>query len=97
MKIVLAALNAKYVHSNLAVYDLKAYADKQLATAYDNSLIPQIVIKEYTINHNLDQILQSLYQEKAAVVAFSCYIWNIHEILTLLKNCIKSHRLPVSG
>lgn len=89
MKIVLAALNAKYVHSNLAVYDLKAYADKQLMAAYDGSLMPQIVIKEYTINHNLDQILQSLYQEKAAVVAFSCYIWNIHEILTIAKELHK--------
>ena len=89
MKIVLAALNAKYVHSNLAVYDLKAYADKQLMAAYDGSSMPQIVIKEYTINHNLDQILQSLYQEKAAVVAFSCYIWNIHEILTIAKELHK--------
>ena len=89
MKIVLAALNAKYVHSNLAVYDLKAYADKQLMAAYDGSSMSQIVIKEYTINHNLDQILQSLYQEKAAVVAFSCYIWNIHEILTIAKELHK--------
>ena len=89
MKIVLAALNAKYVHSNLAVYDLKAYADKQLMAVYDSSSMPQIVIKEYTINHNLDQILQSLYQEKAAVVAFSCYIWNIHEILTIAKELHK--------
>lgn len=89
MKIVLAALNAKYVHSNLAVYDLKAYADQQLMMACDSSLMPQIVIKEYTINHNLDQILQSLYQEKAAVVAFSCYIWNIHEILTIAKELHK--------
>ena len=57
MKIVLAALNAKYVHSNLAVYDLKAYADKQLMAAYDGSSLTQIVITAYTINHNLDQIL----------------------------------------
>ena len=74
MKIVLAALNAKYVHSNLAVYDLEAYAKEHLKN--DET---ELVIREYTINHNLDLILQSLYQEKAAVVAFSCYIWNIHE------------------
>lgn len=95
MKIVLAALNAKYVHSNLAVYDLQAYAEEQLNKERnelyktEKAGIPEIVIKEYTINHNLDLILQSLYQEKAAVVAFSCYIWNVHEILTIAKELSK--------
>ena len=87
MKIILAALNAKYVHSNLAVYDLEAYTSEQLKKDADNSV--ELVIKEYTINHNLDLILQSLYQEKAAVVAFSCYIWNIHEILTIARELHK--------
>ncbi|MDD6070796.1 MAG: B12-binding domain-containing radical SAM protein [Clostridiales bacterium] len=95
MKIVLAALNAKYVHSNLAVYDLQAYAEEQLNKERnelykaEKAGIPEIVIKEYTINHNLDLILQSLYQEKAAVVAFSCYIWNVHEILIIAKELSK--------
>lgn len=100
MKIVLAALNAKYVHSNLAVYDIEAYATKKLAAECtwedetghfkkaDNAR-PELVVREYTINHNLDAILQSLYQEKAAVVAFSCYIWNIHEILTIARELHK--------
>ena len=82
MKIVLAALNAKYVHSNLAVYNLEMYAKQQLKKEKDISDL-DVVVREYTINHNLDLILQSLYLEKAAVVAFSCYIWNIHEILTI--------------
>lgn len=94
MKIVLAALNAKYVHSNLAVYDLEAYANKHLngdslEEKQDKSENIQLVVKEYTINHNLDMILQSLYQEKAEVVAFSCYIWNIREILTIAKELKK--------
>ena len=94
MKIVLAALNAKYVHSNLAVYDLEAYANKRLngdslEEKQDKSENIQLVVKEYTINHNLDMILQSLYQEKAEVVAFSCYIWNIREILTIAKELKK--------
>lgn len=94
MKIVLAALNAKYVHSNLAVYDLEAYANKRLngdslEEKQDKSENIQLVVKEYTINHNLDMILQSLYQEKAEVVAFSCYIWNICEILTIAKELKK--------
>ena len=104
MKIVLAALNAKYVHSNLAVYDLEAYATEQMRKTSgmgldsdctsegilkDGVRQPEIVIREYTINHNLDQILQALYREKAAVVAFSCYIWNVQEILTIAKELKK--------
>lgn len=87
MKIILAALNAKYVHSNLAVYNLQAYADKQFGGEYGQ--VPEIIIKEYTINHNLDLILQSLYKEKADVVAFSCYIWNIYEIKTIARELKK--------
>lgn len=94
MKIVLAALNAKYVHSNLAVYDLEAYAGKQQKREKESLQTMEvkqakIVVKEYTINHNLDLILQSLYQEKAAVVAFSCYIWNIQEILIVARELKK--------
>ncbi|MDE6433290.1 MAG: B12-binding domain-containing radical SAM protein [Lachnospiraceae bacterium] len=107
MKIILAALNAKYVHSNLAVYDLEAYARTQLRREQENAEVdegmglsgkqeglwrdrfPKIEIKEYTINHNLDLILQSLYQERADVAAFSCYIWNIHEILTIARELSK--------
>ena len=94
MRIVLAALNAKYVHSNLAVYDLEAYAKaqqrKESSCFPDSEVVqPEIVVREYTINHNLDLILQSLYQERAAVVAFSCYIWNIYEILTIAKELKK--------
>ncbi|MDE6760476.1 MAG: DUF4080 domain-containing protein [Lachnospiraceae bacterium] len=103
MKIILAALNAKYVHSNLAVYNLEAYTKQQFyqdsfwgkqqngddMVFSDTKGLPEIVVREYTINHNLDMILQSIYQEKAAVAAFSCYIWNIHEILTIAKELHK--------
>ncbi len=104
MKIVLAALNAKYVHSNLAVYNLQAYAKKQwnseclaqqqLTKASEGTeqldcRVPSIVVREYTINHNLDSILQAIYMEKAAVVAFSCYIWNVQEILSIAKELHK--------
>jgi len=104
MKIVLAALNAKYVHSNLAVYNLQAYAKKQWnneclsqqqlteeseGTRQLDCRVPSIVVREYTINHNLDSILQAIYMEKAAVVAFSCYIWNVQEILTIAKELYK--------
>lgn len=88
MKIVLAALNAKYVHSNLAVYDLRAYAQEKWST--EGKRAPELIVREYTINHNLDWILQSLYQEKAEVVAFSCYIWNMYEVLTVAKELSKT-------
>ncbi len=69
MKIVLAAVNAKYIHSNLAVYDLKAYAGKFTRE--------EITLKEYTINQLEDDILRDLFRERPDAVFFSCYIWNI--------------------
>ena len=78
MKIVLAAINAKYIHANLAVYSLRAFSDE-----YKN----QIQIKEYTINQYTEDILADLYKEQADLVAFSCYIWNmgmVEELAELL-------------
>lgn len=72
MKILLVAVNAKYIHSNLAVYSLRKYAGKYA---------DDIKIKELTINHLEEDILKEIYREKADVVAFSCYIWNI-DIIT---------------
>lgn len=67
MKILLAAINAKYIHSNLAVYSLRAYA-KEYRDAVE--------IKEFTINHRSEYILQEIYKIKPDVLCFSCYIWN---------------------
>ena len=69
MKIVLAAINAKYIHSNLAVYSLKACGER----VCDGD----ISIAEFTINNYIDDILPRLYKERPDVLAFSCYIWNI--------------------
>lgn len=73
--IVLAAINAKYIHSNLAVYALKAYAEEQ---CLPNA--PAIQIAEYTINQPEEDILGSLYEMNAEIIAFSCYIWNIEVV-----------------
>lgn len=89
MKFVLAALNAKYVHSNLAVYDIEAYTRVNWHKKYGNDESLLLSIKEYTINHNLDLIMQSLYKENATLIAFSCYIWNISEVLTIAKELKK--------
>lgn len=75
MKTLLVAINAKYIHSNLAVYSLKAYAKE---------LKKDIVIKEYTINNFVEDIFNDIYKEKADVVAFSCYIWNIDMVLEII-------------
>ena len=65
MKILLAAVNAKYIHSNLAVYSLKAYAED-----------PAVEIGEYTINQQKDDILMDIYKRKPDILCLSCYIWN---------------------
>lgn len=68
MKILLTAVNAKYIHSNLAVYSLRAYA-KEYAS--------DIEIAEYTINQTKEEILKNIYMQQPDVLCFSCYIWNI--------------------
>lgn len=78
MKLLLCAVNAKYIHSNLAIYSLKAYSEQ---TALANGW--EVRRKEYTINHYQDEILRDIYQEKADVVVFSCYIWNMTMIFDL--------------
>lgn len=71
-KILLTAVNAKYIHSNLAVYSLRAYA---------RELKENIVLAEYTINNRTEYILREIYLKKPDVICFSCYIWNISIIL----------------
>lgn len=77
MKIILCGINAKYIHSNLAIFSLKTYAEKK--EGIENVL----AIKEYTINHYVENILRDLYEECADVIAFSCYIWNISYVREL--------------
>ena len=80
MKILLAACNAKYIHSNLAVYDLKAYSSD-----YDK----EVFLREYTINQPKDEILKDIYGSGADVVCFSCYIWNISFVRELIRDLAK--------
>ena len=80
MKILLAACNAKYIHSNLAVYDLQAYASEY--TDY-------VILKEYTINQQKDDIMRDIYLEHPDVVCVSCYIWNISFVKELMADLAK--------
>lgn len=75
MNILLTAINAKYIHSNLAVYCLRAYAGKYAE---------EIEIAEYTINQSADEILMDIYGHQPDVLCFSCYLWNIHYIGQLI-------------
>ncbi len=81
MKILLAAINAKYIHSNLAVYSLKSHAKEYKE---------HISLAEYTINHRTDYILQEIYKQKPDVLCFSCYIWNFSCVQELIPDL---HRL----
>lgn len=80
MKILLAACNAKYIHSNLAVYNLKSCSGEYSS---------RVVIKEYTINQIRDDILKDIYLEQPDVVCFSCYIWNISFVRELVPDLKK--------
>ncbi len=80
MKILLVACNAKYIHSNLAVYDLQAYA---------SDYADHIVLKEYTINQQKDDIMRDIYLEHPEVVCVSCYIWNLSFVKELMADLIK--------
>lgn len=80
MKILLVACNAKYIHSNLAVYDLQAYA---------SDYADHIVLKEYTINQQKDDIMRDIYLEHPDVVCVSCYIWNLSFVKELMADLIK--------
>ncbi len=80
MKIVLTAINAKYIHSNLAVYSLRAYA-----APYKD----EIEIAEYTINQQLDDILMDIYKKKPDILCFSCYIWNLTYVEELIREVKK--------
>jgi anaerobic magnesium-protoporphyrin IX monomethyl ester cyclase len=75
MNVICSTLNAKFIHTNLAIRYLKAYAGSE----YD------IKIKEYTIKDPVLNIVTDLYQQNPAVIGFSCYIWNIEETIKVVR------------
>ncbi len=81
MKFVLTAIDAKYIHTGLAVYSLKSYAGKELQG--------HIELAEYTINQRMEQILADLYRRKPDVIGFSCYIWNFSLVKRLIREFSK--------
>jgi len=81
MKFLLVAINAKYIHSNPAIYSLRGYAGKELRE--------HIELAEYTINHRMEQILSDIYKRKPDIIGFSCYIWNYSLVLQLTRELHK--------
>lgn len=76
MRILLVALNAKYVHTNLAL----RYLREEVVADY-----PDVLLREFSINDQLDRIAGEIYEAKADVIGFSCYIWNSKEIVALVR------------
>ena len=91
MNILLIAINAKYIHSNLAVRSLRRYALSAAASALPGPAdpvgrsVPDIRIAEYTINQPADRILRDIYARRPDMACFSCYIWNIQYVRTLAR------------
>lgn len=79
MKILLTAVNSKFVHSNLAVRYLKAFT---------KDMDYECKIREFSINDRDEKVLEEIIKEKPNVVAFSTYIWNI-EMIKRISNLIK--------
>lgn len=88
MKVLLAAINAKYIHSNLGIYSLKTYGEKMLKE-WGLAEQAEISLAEYTINHQMEQILQDIYKRKPDVIGFFCYIWNISYVKVILADIKK--------
>ncbi len=81
MKFLLVAINAKYIHSNPAIYSLRSYAGKELRQ--------YVELAEYTINNRMEQILFDIYRRKPKAVGFSCYIWNWDMVRKLIRELVK--------
>jgi anaerobic magnesium-protoporphyrin IX monomethyl ester cyclase len=90
MNVICCTLNAKYIHTNLAIRYLKAYASPEF----------DIKLKEYTIKDPIMNIVTDLYQQKPTVIGFSCYIWNIEEtikVVNMLKKIDHSIKIVLGG
>ncbi len=91
-KFLLTAVNAKYIHSNPAVYSLRACVDKALQ--------PYVELAEYTVNQSLPEILADIYGRKPQAIGFSCYIWNwrlVQELLAEIPKLLPGTALWLGG
>ena len=90
MNVLLAALNAKYIHSSLAVRSLQAYCSKTAS----------ITVRDFSINDELNNIIADIFRIKPAVIGFSCYVWNIEQIIKIagtLKEILPETKIIFGG
>lgn len=87
MNILLLALNTKFIHTNPAIYSLRAYALHEAETmGRRNYFAKHIQLAEYTINHTEDAVLRGIFEVRPDVLCISCYLWNIREVRKLAKD-----------
>lgn len=89
MKFALVAVNAKYIHSNPAIYSLKAYSKNS-----------DVYLYEYTINQQINAIIKDIYKEKPNFIGFSCYIWNwemIRKLISVLSLVLPNTTIWLGG
>lgn len=92
MKFLLTAINAKFIHSNPAIYSLRACAGEELQ--------PYVELAEFTINESLETILEGIWKRQPDVIGFSCYIWNwkmVQEILAELPKILPQTEIWLGG
>ncbi len=91
MKCLLVAINAKYIHSNPGVYSLKIYAEQQGGLEPRGTDLPyvQVEIAEYTINNQMERILEDIYRRRPEILGISCYIWNVRYVMELIRDLHK--------
>lgn len=90
MKIICTSINAKFIHTNLAIRYLKAYAQPEY----------EVELTEYTIKDPIMNIVTDLYRKKPDVIGFSCYIWNMEEtikVIRLLKKIDANIKIVLGG
>ena len=91
IKTLLVAINAKYIHTSLAVRSIEAYCKKNNTN---------VTTKEFTINNDEDLIINEIYKEKPDFLGFSCYIWNINmvlDIISTVKKLLPNIKIFVGG
>lgn len=96
MNVLLTAINAKYIHSNPAVYSLRAYACRYGGSRYGD----RIRIAEYTINQPFDEILMDIYKKHPDILCISCYLWNIscvEQLITEIPKILPDTKIWLGG
>lgn len=91
MRILLTAINSKYVHTNISLRYLENYTKDLPITT---------MRAEFSINEQKETILEEIIQRKPDIVAFSVYIWNVEmvrDLSVLLKKVLPFVKILYGG